>query len=895
MAREGTRLRVALMLVRVASLIVPADLRDEWRREWRGELWARCEEGNPVNGPALGAFVHGFCLRWVSLRTGLEGWIRDLMCSGRVLKRRPLFTLTASLTLALGIGCTTAVYTIVDRVLMAPLPYPGGDRLVRVSATFTPMNIHVVDLTPTIMIEWKARVRALESVEAYAVRDANMVGGGLPAVVHQARVTAGFLNELLAVAPILGRRFEASENLEGRNAIALVSEGMWRTRFGRDPDVVGTIVRIDDKPVEIVGVLPTVAILPAVDIWTPHPMDVDYGFQEFGDLKVLARMAPGVTLEVALDDTERAAVEAGLAYPDLLAAWTPEVTDYRSGLVGDVRSHLLLLLGAVAAVLLIACVNVANLLLARGVEQSNEMAIRRSLGATRGRLVSQVLSEGLILALIGGGIGVLVATLSVDALVSLVPAEIPLATAVSLDVRVLAFAAVMTVGVGLLVGLVPTFRVGRRTVTLGSQRASASPKRRRAGNILLGLEVAQTCALLVAAGLMVNTLYRMNTADSGFDPDGLIFVHLNLPDYAYDTETDPQRRARFLEELRRRVETLPSVSTVGVGTATPFSGMRFMVGLEQDGGARSGADDGGLPVYTFGSRELIYFSRTHVSLSFLETLGLPMVEGRAFGSQDLAGSDPVALINETAANAYWPGETVLGKRVRQGSESPWITIVGVTKDFAHPGLLAAGPEMGMPGHHALAALYLPLTEASPVGLRRPTLLVRTNGDAKQMVEVVRRAVWQIDPDMPIPAVATAIEEIGAGLAVPRFYTELLGFFAVLAVLLASVGIYGVSAQVVGQRTRELGIRLALGASPHQVGGIIFRDGMRIVAIGLVVGLAGAAYGSRLVEDLVYGITPTDPWTYLAVALLLASMAALSMWMPARRAMRADPVTALKAE
>ena len=266
MAREGTRVRVALMLVRFASLIVPADLRDEWRREWRGELWARCEEGNPVNGPALGAFVHGFCLRWVSLRTGLERWIRDLMYSGRVLKRRPLFTLTASLTLALGIGCTTAVYTIVDRVLMAPLPYPGGDRLVRVSATFTPMNIQRVDLTPTIMIEWKARVRALESVQAYVMRDANMVGGGLPAVVHEARVTAGFLDELLAVAPILGRRFDASENVEGRNAIALVSEGAWRTHFGGNPDVVGTIVRIDDKPVEIVGVLPTVAILPAVDL-----------------------------------------------------------------------------------------------------------------------------------------------------------------------------------------------------------------------------------------------------------------------------------------------------------------------------------------------------------------------------------------------------------------------------------------------------------------------------------------------------------------------------------------------------------------------------------------------------------------------------------------------------
>jgi putative ABC transport system permease protein len=849
----------------------------------------------------MGAIEHALWLRGEEGRMTIERMIRDVRYGVRGLMRRPLFTATAILTLALGTGATTAVYSVVDAVLLAPLAYPGGERFVEVTSNLNE-ELRDLPLSAEVFTEWQPRVRALESMEAYATRDANLVGAGTPLVVKEAQVTAGFLAELLDVRPLVGRVFSRNGDEASRSGVVVVSEALWRSRFGARSDIPGATLRLDDRPMEVVGVVPRVDLLPLVEVWTVHPLRVRHSGLSLGALRTLGRMAPGVTLEQARSDLEATAALAAEAYPRSVGPMTPGVEDYRSGLVSDVRTHLLLLLGAVAAVLLISCVNVANLLLARGVERGDEFALRRSLGASRGHLVLQVLVEGLVLAAAGGIAGVAMAYVAVDGLLALLPSEMPLAAAVAVDGRVLAFACAVALGTGLLVGLVPMLRAARDTssVVAGGGRSSASRRRRQAGGLLLGLEVAQACVLLVTAGLMVNTMVRMNAADSGFDPRGLAFAALHLPSYAYGGEDGRARRADLFDDIRERIQRIPGVLSVGIGTASPFSGMTFMMGVEVEGGIRPGGADPGLEVFDAG-RELAWFSRLSVDSDYLRTLGLPVVRGRGFAPADFDSGAPVALINQTAAEAYWPGESPLGRRVRQTgprrgeAEASWLEIVGVVEDFRHPALPT----------HEMAELYLPLAgtgaamESTTVPLlgdvERPSVLIRHDGNAEAILEGVRRAVWAVDPELPIPAVNTALDEMGAGLATPRFYTLLFGAFAALAVVLASVGIYGVMSHSVARRTREIGIRLALGAPVERLGAMVLGEGMRVVGLGLLLGLAAAAATSRLLEGLLFGVEPVDPVTYGAVALLLAGVAASAAWVPARRAMRADPVEALRHE
>lgn len=817
--------------------------------------------------------------------TIVEGIARDLHVASRALARRPLLSIAAAFTLMLGIGATTAIYTVVDGVLLAPLPYPGGDRIVRITATFEPWDMRGVDLTPLILHEWSARTSVFETVEGYTASEVNLVGGGTPAVVRAARVTPGFLTALLSQQALIGRLF-SQEGAGSDTDAALLSARLWRTRFGGSPDVLGTTLRVDGRSLHVVGVVPEVVLLPDVDVWTTHRMERDASRQTFGTLVTLARLVPGAGVREAQRDLAAAAAAATVAGPELLGAWTPEVADYRAGLVRDVRIHLLLLFGAGVAVLLIACANVANLLLARGVERSHEIALRRSLGATPGHLLSQALTESVLLAALGGVGGAVATSLAVDGLLALLPSDMPLGTTVSVDGRVLGFVMLLTIGTGVVVGSIPTLRaVAGVGAAAGSGRASASRRDRRTGRLLLGLQVAQASVLLVAAGLMLNTLNRMSRADAGFDPEGLAVVHLNLPDYAYGSGADADRRARFLEDLDRRVRALPSVREVGVASATPFSGMTFMAGLEQEGGVRPEAGDGGFNVFDPDDRELIYFSRTHIGPSYLDALALPVRAGRPLADADWTGSKAVGLVNETAAGAYWPGESPLGKRVRGGDDEAWITIVGIVADVAHPALAS----------HGLAELYVPLTRDDLPAERRPHLVVRHDGRSQEIVDEIRRTVWQVDPELPIPLVASATEQLGAGLAVPRFYAALLGLFASLALALAAVGVYGTVAHSVARRTKDIGIRLALGATDARVFGTVFRDGMDVILSGLAAGLVGAAAVSDLLEGLLYEISPIDPWTYAAVAATLGSVAAVAIWLPARRVMRSSPLDALRSE
>jgi putative ABC transport system permease protein len=875
--------KLAFLIVERSTSLVPKARRADWEREWKAELWARTVEGRPVLVSALGAVTHGVFLR----RDAWMRWVvrvgRDMRYGARSLRRRPLFSVSAVLTLALGLGATTAVYSVVDAVLLAPLPYPGAERFVRIEARHVGWDM-TMPLSVELFTEWR-RVSGFEAVEMYTTRDAHLVGAGTPVIVREARVSAGFLSDLLSVRPRLGRLFDAAESGGRGPRVAVISERFWMERFAGSADVLGESVRINDAQHEVVGVVPAVHLLPAVDVWTLHPLEVDHSRTLLGALRAIGRIDAGLTRSDALARLEAAHNEAARDYPASMAPFAPVITDYRSSLVADVRTHLLLLLGAVAVVLVIACVNVTNLLLARGAERGHELAIRTSLGAGRSHLISQLLAEGIVLALAGGAAGLVLAAVSVNGMLALLPAEIPLASSVRLDGRVVAFAATATLGTAILVGLLPVLRAGPETATAsGGRRGTLTRGQRRAGRLLLGLEVAQAGALLVIAGLMINTLVRMSSARPGFDTRGLLFVHLDLPPYTFATAENPTGRAEFMEALRARLRELPGVRSVAIGSATPFSGMTFMTGVEPEGGVNPRAGDGGLRVMETGGNRLLHFSRLHVDPSYLETLALPVVVGRGLTPSDLDATETVALINETAALAYWPGEHPVGRRLREG-DGPWMTIVGVVGDFGHPGLPTRG----------IAELYVPMSRAVLPSISRPTALIRHDGPAPELMERVRREIWALDPELPIPAVATAIDEMGSSLATPRFYAILLGAFAALALVLASVGIYGVVAHSVARRTREIGIRMALGAQAGEVGAMVMREGMQVIGVGLVAGLATGAAASRLLEGLLYGVKPTDPWTFAGVAALLAAVAAVAVWVPARRAMKADPLASLRTE
>ena len=883
--------RIAFAIVRVASLLVPRLHRADWTLEWRAELKSRASEGRSVAGTAFGSFSHGAWLFWEDIGLHTESAARDLGYAARTLRRRPLFALSAVITLALGLGATTVVYTIVNGVLLAPLPYPGAERFVKIETRWVEWDTRISTLSVELFTEWRERAPGFEAFESYVrSHDAHFVGAGPPAIVEEVRVSPGFLPDLLGVHAVLGRMFDEAEALGEGERVALISEGFWQERFGGRPDAVGTIVHIDGRETAIIGVLPSVELLPDVEVWTPLLLVVDHSRSVSGALNAIARLAPGVTPAAALSSLEAAHAEALRVHPRSMAPFAPEIRDYRSALVEDVDTHLLLLMGAVAVVLLLACANVTNLFLSRNAERTHELAIRTSLGAGRRHLISQVFVEGLFVAAVGGVAGGALAAISLDAILAVLPKEIPLALAIRLDGRVLAFAALITLGTAVLVGLAPTVIAAKRppgTAMIG--RGSQTKRQRRTAKALLAMEVAQAAALLVCAGLMINTLIRMANARTGFDPEGLVFAHLELPGYSFAADASAGRRAAFLAELRRRLLSLPEVQSVGIGSASPFSGMTFGTGVELEGGTRPGSGNGGLSVA--GDQPLVSFSRVRVDDGYFNTLGLPLVAGRGLRPDDFSGS-PVALINEIAAHAYWPDESPLGKRMiesgRQGASgaaAQWITIVGVVADFDHPGL----PTQGM------AEFYVPLPSDALEATVRPSVIVRSSGAAHDAVESVRREIWAIDPDLAIPAVSTATDYLGASLAVPRFYSIVLGAFAILALILAGVGIYGVVAHSVVRRHREIGIRLALGAPSISVGALIVREGMSAVAVGLLVGLFVGVSASRLLAGLLYGVVPADPLTASIVAIVLFVVAGVAIAIPAQRAMRADPVSSLRAD
>ncbi len=884
----STLFRLIRLLVRASAPLVPRDRRDEWLKEWEGELWHAAHRsragGWTVTRRAVGALRHALWMRrqeWT-----LERLADDVRFAFRAVVRAPGFTAVVVVTLALGIGTTTAIYSIVDGVLLRPLPYPGGERLVRVSTHFARMDASLQEVAHAPFLEWRERTRSLDALEGYSVVDANLVGDGPPTVIQVGRVTAGLL-PMLGIEALRGRLFMAGENEPGAGGVAVLSHRLWLSRYGGDPDVVGRLLRLDEETFRIVGVMPpNVHLLPEVDVWTPVTLEPRYAFVTFGGLVALGRLRAGLELEDARAELDALALRLAREMPDSQRGVRPEVASYRETLVGDVRTNLLLLMASVVAVLLIACVNVANLFLARGTRRTGEMAIRATLGASRSHLTRQLLTEGLFLALLGGALGLVLARWGVDALLGILPEGIPLATSVGLDGRVLLFALAATAGTALLFALLPALRASRSDVrgALGEgRRATGDRRAQKLGRGLLVVEVAQAVVLLVVGGLLVNTLVRMHRADPGFDPEGLLLVQLTLPEFRYE---DPVSRAAFRDELLGRLRGLPGVRSAGAASATPFSGHTSLIGLDVEGGA-TGDGATGVDVHSPNNPDLRWTGFVRVSPGYVRTLGLPVLRGRPLTSRDAAEGARVAVVSETLARAFWAEGDAVGRRVRSGGDpdEPWVTVVGIVGDLKHPGFTSPNT----------ARMYVPDPEPSPKWPQHVNFVLRTTGDPGALAAAVRREIWAADEELPIPTVAPMTQRMAESLAQARFYALVLGLFSALAVALAAVGIYGVFSYRVARRTHEMGIRMALGARVENVRRMVLRQGLATAAVGIVLGVAGGAAAARVAEGLLYGVEPVDPATYAAVAALVLAVALAAVYVPARRATRVDPVEALRSE
>jgi putative ABC transport system permease protein len=801
--------------------------------------------------------------------TGLLPTLRHAL---RSLRRAPAFTLAAVATLALGIGANTAIFSVVHGVLLAPLPYPQSDRLVGVWGRHTIIGRETASLPD--FLDWRAQGRSFEALAAMTLTRFNVTGAGEPEVVEGGLATADLLR-VFGVVPSLGRGFRPDEERRAAPRVAMLGEGYWRRRFGAERDIVGQRMLLSGVPHTVIGIVPAhLRLEQPVDIWTPlvtdttRPRRADF-------LTVFGRLRAGVTVERAQQEMTTIMRRLEAQYPETNEGWGAEVVGLREQVIADIRPALLVFMGAVGLVLLVACANVANLMLARAVGRSREVIIRSALGASRTRLAGELLLESMLLALLGGAVGLLLALWGIEALRSLGPEAIPRVEEIGLDLRVLGFALVLSVATGLLFGLAPAWRLAGRDLRDGlagggrSVAGGAAINRTRAG-LVLG-EVALAFVLLAGASLLLRSFERLQQVDPGFDTDGVLTARVTLPRLAYP---ERERWLGFGQDLLARARTEPGVraaalvSDAPLGDSPPYwsfeiqSGEAIPAGVVQDAA-----------LFT-------------ASAGYFETLRIPLVRGRLFGDTDRLGSPEVALISQTAADRFWRGRDPIGARITFGDpadpEVRWLTVVGVVGDVLHKQL------NGDP----YPQVYVPF-EQSPV--RSMVLAVRTSRDPLALVPTIRRTIAALDPNLPLADVRTLEDRKAISLARPRVNATVLGGFALAALVLAAVGIYGVVAYGVVQRTRELGIRMALGAGGSTLLRMVIRQGMAPVLGGMAVGILGALAGGRLLRGLLFGVGASDPATLALVTCFLVAVALAAMYLPARRASRSDPMVALRTD
>jgi putative ABC transport system permease protein len=804
---------------------------------------------------------------------------QDIRYAIRSLGRAPGFTAVALLTLALGIGGTTAIFSVVDGILLRPLPYPDPQSIVSVARVSTSSAERGAS-SPADFLDYKRDTRSFAAFAGYREDVVDLSGTGEPVRLAAVETTAGFF-DVFGVPPLVGRTFSEGADPVGGPRLCVVSEEFWRQHLGGRENVVGESLRLNGIPTLLIGVMPKLFAHPTkADVWVLAPREVPtspiaidgdaLAEREVQYFQAIARVRRGVSLAMANDDLRRIGDRLASEHPDTNGGETATAVSYQETLVGDVRTALLVLFGAVGFVLLIACANVASLLLARGAVRRREFAVRAALGAGRGRLVRQMLTESLILSCAGGLAGLVFASWGIDALVALAPDTIPRLGDVHLDPRVVLFAIGASILVGVLFGVAPAAQSARRdmidALKDGGRTGSA---RTRVQRLLVVGEVALALVLLIGAGLMLTSFARLRAVDPGFVIQNVVVIGVPLPQARYDNPA----QARFYTSLFERLRGNPVTARSALGFPTPFSGFNAAAAYTIEGAPpRPRADR---TVAQLGS----------ISPGYFQTLGIPLLRGRDVALTDTGAGAGVAVIDQTMAEAEWPGQDPIGKRVSVGNPSDadsWLTVIGIVGN-AKRADLQSGPR---------PALYLPHTAFT---LPYMSVVVRSEADEETIATAVRSAVHAIDPELPVQDVETFDRVLQRVNGQPRFRAVLIGAFAATALLLAAVGLYGLISYTVAQRRPEMAVRLALGATPGQVGRLVVGQGLALAGVGIVLGIAGALAATRLIAGLLFSVSATDPAVYTALAVLLLAVAAAACAVPARRAMRVEPMAALRAE
>jgi putative ABC transport system permease protein len=788
----------------------------------------------------------------------------------------PGFTAIAILTMALGIGANTAIFSVINAVLLRPLPYPNSERLVRIWETEAELD--KAPIAPADFLDWKQQNQSFEQLAAFRSQSLNFTGGQEPERIRGARVSANFFS-LVGIQPALGRSFTEDEDQSGHNQVLVLSDELWRRRFGGDRNIVGTTVLVNDRNYVVIGVTPRGATFPTkqAEVWTPNAFnEVEKKTRRTHYISAIGRLKPNVTLAQAQAEMTGIASRLEQQYPASNTKVGVKLIALKEEVIGNVQPLLAVLLVTVICVLLIACGNVANLLLARAVTRQKEIAIRNALGASRRRIIRQMLTESVLLSLAGGVLGLALALWGIYLLVSLKPANISRLTEIQLDARALAFTVVLSLLTGLVFGLFPALHVStpnlNESLKEGGKNQGTGPRQHRLRNLLVISEVALSLMLAIGAGLLIKSFVRLSNVDLGFDQHGLLTMEIALPPSKYQ---DSQRQVTFFQQALESLKSMPNVQHVGAISDLPLLGGNSTIFQVE-----------GVPAITEGEKPLTEYRL--INADYFRAMRIPLLKGRFFTEQDNKTSTGVVIISETLANRFLPGQDPLGKRLGLSNPPDWREVVGVVRDVRDYG----------PDIQPNPQCYVPYLQNTPDYLEGSSssmaLVVRADSPVS-LTGVVRHQIQALDKNQPIQNLRTMEEIFAESVAQRRFNMLLISLFAGLALLLATLGVYGVISYSVTERIHEFGIRMALGAQPADVLKLVLSQGIKLAAAGIILGLIAAFAITRLLSSLLYGVTATDPVIFIAASFLMATIALLASYHPARKATKVHPMIALRTE